>query len=56
MSHAQEFISPSAVRSALRREQGGRYNQRKDAEEEEMKRREMRKRDEDALAVSKVFA
>ncbi|KAF9469283.1 ribosome biogenesis protein BRX1 [Collybia nuda] len=51
-----EFISPSAVRSALRREQGGKYNNRKDAEEENMRRKEMRKRGEDALAVSKVFA
>ncbi|RDB20979.1 Ribosome biogenesis protein brx1 [Hypsizygus marmoreus] len=51
-----EFISPSAVRSALRREQGGKYNQRKDAEEQGMKRKELRKRGEDELAVSKVFA
>jgi ribosome biogenesis protein BRX1 len=52
----KEFISPSAVRSALRREQGGKYNRRKDAEVESTKRKEMRKRGEGDLAVAKVFA
>jgi len=51
-----EFISPSAVRSAIRREKGTKYGQRKDAEVESSKRKELRKRDEDELAVSKVFA
>lgn len=51
-----EFISPAAVRSAIRKEQGKRYNNRKDAEEEQAKRKEARKLDEDELAVSKVFA
>ncbi|KAF7323122.1 Ribosome biogenesis protein BRX1 [Mycena chlorophos] len=51
-----EFISPTAVRSAIRREKGAKYGQRKDAEIESSRRKESRKRDEDALAVSKVFA
>ncbi|KAJ7085835.1 ribosome biogenesis protein BRX1 [Mycena belliarum] len=51
-----EFISPSAVRSAMRREQGSKYGHRKDAEQENSRRKELRKRDEDELAVSKVFA
>jgi ribosome biogenesis protein BRX1 len=56
MSFVAEFISPAAVRSAIRREQGQRYNNRKDAEEDQSRRKELRKRDEDELAVSKVFA
>ncbi|KAK7020429.1 ribosome biogenesis protein brx1 [Favolaschia claudopus] len=51
-----EFVSPSAVRSAIRKEKGGKYGQRKDAEQESSRRKELRKRDEDELAVSKVFA
>ncbi|KAJ7444880.1 ribosome biogenesis protein BRX1 [Mycena latifolia] len=51
-----EFISPSAVRSAMRREQGTKYGHRKDAEQESSRRKELRKRGEDELAVSKVFA
>lgn len=51
-----EFISPAAVRSALRRTKGDGYRMRKEAEEESAKRKELRKRGEDELAVSKVFA
>lgn len=51
-----EFISPSAVRSAIRREQGTKYGHRKDTEQESSRRKELRKRGEDELAVSKVFA
>ncbi|EGN95558.1 hypothetical protein SERLA73DRAFT_95074 [Serpula lacrymans var. lacrymans S7.3] len=51
-----EFISPSSVRSMARREKGDKYNQRKNAEEESSKRKEYRKRGEDVLAVSRVFA
>ncbi|KAF8077738.1 ribosome biogenesis protein BRX1 [Lyophyllum atratum] len=51
-----EFVSPSAVRSAIRREQGGKYGQRRDAAEESERRKELRRRDEDELAVHKVFA
>ena len=40
----------------MKREKGGKYNSRKDAEEETKRRKELRKREEDALAVSKVFA
>ncbi|KAF8163528.1 ribosome biogenesis protein BRX1 [Crassisporium funariophilum] len=50
-----EFISPGAVRTAMRREKGGKYNQRKDAEEETDRRRVQRRRSEDELAVPKVF-
>ncbi|GLB34741.1 putative brix [Lyophyllum shimeji] len=51
-----EFISPTAVRSALRRERGDKYARRKNAEEETQRRKELRKRSEDELAVHKVFA
>ncbi|KAG5633860.1 hypothetical protein DXG03_006553, partial [Asterophora parasitica] len=51
-----EFISPTAVRSALRREKGNKYSHRKDAEEETQRRKESRQRGEDDLAVHKVFA
>ncbi|KAF4614955.1 hypothetical protein D9613_002748 [Agrocybe pediades] len=51
-----EFISPAAARIALKREKGGKYNARKDAEQETERRREMRKLEESELAVSKVFA
>ena len=51
-----EFISPAAVRSALRREKGDKYGKRKTAETERAERKERRKREEDELAVSKVFA
>jgi ribosome biogenesis protein BRX1 len=40
----------------LRREKGNRYNKRKDAELESVRRKELRKLPEDELAVSKVFA
>ncbi|KAJ2920440.1 hypothetical protein H1R20_g16653, partial [Candolleomyces eurysporus] len=51
-----EFISPAAVRSAIRREQGSKYGQRKHAEQDSQRRKELRKLEEDELAVSKVFA
>ncbi|THU82876.1 ribosome biogenesis protein BRX1 [Dendrothele bispora CBS 962.96] len=51
-----EFVSPAAVRSAIRREQSKKYNVRKDAEDAALSRKERRQRDEDELAVSKVFA
>ena len=51
-----EFISPGAVRSALKRSKGDGYRMRKDAEEKGAKRKELRKRGDDDLAVSKVFA
>lgn len=40
----------------LRREKGSKYNKRKDAEQETMRRKQLRKLPEDELAVSKVFA
>ncbi|KAL0565239.1 Ribosome biogenesis protein brx1 [Marasmius crinis-equi] len=51
-----EFVSPAAVRSALRKEQGKKYGVRKNAEDEAARRRERQARGEDELAVSKVFA
>ena len=51
-----EFISPTAIRSAIRREKGGKYKYRKDTQAETTRRKEMRKLGEDDLAVSKVFA
>jgi hypothetical protein len=56
MDFITEFISPAAIRSALRRSKGDGYRLRKEAEEESAKRKGLRKRDEDDLAVSKVFA
>lgn len=50
-----EFISPTAIRTAIRREKGGKYNYRKDTEVESRRRKEMRKLDEDELGVTKVF-
>lgn len=40
----------------MKREKGTKYGNRKDAEEENFRRKELRKRGEDDLAVSKVFA
>ncbi|KZT71423.1 Brix-domain-containing protein [Daedalea quercina L-15889] len=51
-----EFISPAAIRSALKRQKGDRYGKRKAAEVERTERKEGRRREEDELAVSKVFA
>jgi len=51
-----EFISPTAVRSAIRREKGDKYKDRKLAQTERMGRKDLRKLAEDELAVSKVFA
>lgn len=51
-----EFVSPAAVRSARRREEGQKYGVRKNAEEENTRRRVDRFREEDELAVSKVFS
>ncbi|THH06503.1 hypothetical protein EW145_g4049 [Phellinidium pouzarii] len=51
-----EFISPAAVRSSIRREKGEKYRIRKETETERHVRREDRRREEDELAVRKVFA
>ncbi|KAI0311598.1 ribosome biogenesis protein BRX1 [Amylostereum chailletii] len=51
-----EFISPTAVRSAMRREKGNRYKERRQAETERLGRKDVRKLEEDELAVSKVFS
>ncbi|KAJ3744941.1 ribosome biogenesis protein BRX1 [Lentinula detonsa] len=51
-----EFITPAAIRTAIRKEQGKKYNIRKDAEQASSVRKEKRRRAEDELAVSKVFA
>jgi len=51
-----EFISPAAVRSAMNKERGTKYGMRKFAEQERNARKEGRKREDDELAVSKVFA
>lgn len=40
----------------MRREKGDRYGNRKDAQEDIVRRKALRKREEDELAVSKVFA
>jgi ribosome biogenesis protein BRX1 len=51
-----EFVSPALVRSARRQEKGERYKERKLAQEERGVRQSERKREEDPLAVGKVFA
>lgn len=51
-----EFVSPAVVRSAIRREKGEKYKIRKDTEMERVERREERRRDEDELAVHRIFA
>ncbi|KAH9928542.1 Brix-domain-containing protein [Epithele typhae] len=51
-----EFVTPAAVRAAMKREKGDKYGSRKDAQAERGVRKELRRREEDELAVSKVFA
>ncbi|KAI5124294.1 hypothetical protein M0805_008902 [Coniferiporia weirii] len=51
-----DFISPAAVRSSIRREKGDKYRERKETEMDRDERREERRREEDELAVHKVFA
>ncbi len=51
-----EFVSPSLVRSARRKERGEKYKDRKLGQQERGIRRTERKREEDPLAVTKVFA
>ena len=53
---AAEFVTPTAVRSALKREKGDKYGHRKHAQAERSIRKDRRKLAEDELAVSKVFA
>ena len=40
----------------MKREKGDKYGSRKHAQAERSQRKELRKRDEDELAVSRVFA
>ncbi|KAF9053086.1 Brix domain-containing protein [Panaeolus papilionaceus] len=51
-----EFVSPTSVRQAIRREKGTKYNHRKDAELESEKRKAQRQLEENTLSVRKVFA
>jgi ribosome biogenesis protein BRX1 len=51
-----EFVSPAAVRSALKRKAGDKYKKRKDAQAETRLRAVKRRREEDELAVTNVFA
>ncbi|KZO98936.1 ribosome biogenesis protein BRX1 [Calocera viscosa TUFC12733] len=51
-----EFVSPAAVRSAVRREQGQAYRLRKEAQMDKGSRRERQRMPEDELAVSKIFS
>ncbi|KAI0256874.1 ribosome biogenesis protein BRX1 [Lactifluus subvellereus] len=51
-----EFVSPALVRSSRRKEKGDKYKERKLAQQERAVRQIERKREEDALAVAKVFA
>ncbi|ETW86131.1 hypothetical protein HETIRDRAFT_308509 [Heterobasidion irregulare TC 32-1] len=51
-----EYISPTSVRSAIRREKGTKYKERKHAQSERSDRKDLRKLPENELAVSKVFS
>jgi ribosome biogenesis protein BRX1 len=51
-----EFVPPSLVRSARRKERGEKYKERKLAQQEKGIRRTERKREEDPLTVAKVFS
>lgn len=51
-----EFITPAAIRSVVKQRKGSKYRNRKEAEEESARRKELRKREEGALGVAKVFA
>ncbi|KAF8844853.1 Brix-domain-containing protein [Paxillus ammoniavirescens] len=51
-----EFITPTAVRTLIKQSKGDKYGKRKDAQEDITRRKELRRREEDALTVSKVFA
>ncbi|KAH9001098.1 ribosome biogenesis protein BRX1 [Lactarius akahatsu] len=51
-----EFVSPAQVRSIRRKARGDRYKERKLAQQERSSRQIDRKREEDPLAVAKVFA
>ncbi|KAH9050600.1 ribosome biogenesis protein BRX1 [Lactarius hengduanensis] len=51
-----EFVSPAQVRSIRRKARGDRYKERKLAQQERSSRQIERKREEDPLAVAKVFA
>jgi len=51
-----EFVTPTSIRSAARREKGSKYAVRKHAQSERSGRQEGRRLAEDELAVSKVFA
>lgn len=51
-----EFVSPAQVRSIRRKARGDSYKERKLAQQERASRQIERKREEDPLAVAKVFA
>ena len=56
LSVLPEFISPAAVRSALKRKAGDKYKKRKNAQTESRLRADKRRLEEDDLAVAKIFA
>lgn len=51
-----EFVTPTSIRAAARREKGDSYAMRKHAQSERTGRQEGRRLEEDQLAVSKVFS
>ncbi|KAF9246419.1 ribosome biogenesis protein BRX1 [Melanogaster broomeanus] len=51
-----EFVTPTAIRTLIKQSKGDKYGKRKDAQEENARRKELRQREEDVLAVSKVFS
>ncbi|KAG8217614.1 ribosome biogenesis protein BRX1 [Butyriboletus roseoflavus] len=50
-----EFITPTAIRRLVKQSKGDRYGKRKDAQQDNARRKALRRKEEDALAVSTVF-
>ncbi|KAN0077185.1 Brix domain containing protein [Tylopilus felleus] len=50
-----EFITPTATRRLVKQSKGDRYGKRKDAQQDHAQRKTLRRKEEDVLAVSKVF-
>ena len=51
-----EFITPTAIRKMVKQSKGDKYGKRKDAQIDNARRKALRRREEDVLAVSKVLA
>lgn len=54
-TNVAEYITPTTIRRLVKQNKGDRYGKRKDAQQDNARRKALRRREEDALAVSKVF-